>query len=66
MSIEIFDHAADPTAAQAAAARQKKQEKLKAAKLLRDKLLLEYEKNDRPRRRVTSARLLESIQSSFR
>ena len=35
--IEIFDHAADPTAAQAAAARQKKQEKLKAAKLLRDK-----------------------------
>jgi hypothetical protein len=51
----------DPTAAQARAAKLKKDAKLEAAKQLRAKLLAEYEKNDRPRRRVTSARLLRAI-----
>ena len=51
----------DPTAAQAQAAKLKKDAKLEAAKQLRAKLLAEYERNDRPRRRVTSARLLRAI-----
>ena len=51
----------DPTAAQARAAKLKKDAKLEAATQLRAKLLAEYEKNDRPRRRVTSARLLRAI-----
>ena len=51
----------DPTAAQARAAKLKKDAKLEAAKQLRAKLLAEYERNDRPRRRVTSARLLRAI-----
>ena len=50
-----------PSAEQAKNKRMQKEAKLKAAQHLRDKLLADYEKNDRPRRRVTSTRLLRAI-----